>query len=434
MADTAVQTTGNAPSNAKNEPTETVESHVDQGKRAFALGQYEEAVSAYASALELLTEKYGDGAPESADVLFMYGKALLENAISQAGVLGKEEAENALKGEKEAMAGPSTSKAKGPVIHFSGDEPDDEPEQDEAVDLFANAAAQHETNDAEGEEEEAEGAEEEPEDDFNAAWEVLELARSLYAKQDSEEAKLKLADVYMALGDVSTETEKFDQAVNDYTSGLQLKLQLLPFYSRQVADAHYRLSMVLDLTPGRLSHAIEHAEKALQSVDARLEVLREALPNAPTTKPETPVVVNDPKGKKKATPANVDDVGSLRKDQIEVQIKEFEGLRVDLSTKVEDLKAAPEQPAATVSGESAQDAANRALDEVLNPGQSLAGSAGAVHDLSGMVKKKKKPAQSAQPSESTPVNGSGKRKAEDEMEDGSTTPVDKRVKLDEEMT
>ena len=39
-------------------------------------------------------------------------------------------------------------------------------------------------------------------------WEVLEVARSLYeAQKDSDdEAKLKLADMYMALGDVSLET------------------------------------------------------------------------------------------------------------------------------------------------------------------------------------------------------------------------------------
>ena len=44
-----------------------------------------------------------------------------------------------------------------------------------------------------------------PEDDFNATWEVLEVARSLYeAQKDSDE--LKLADTYMALGDVSLET------------------------------------------------------------------------------------------------------------------------------------------------------------------------------------------------------------------------------------
>jgi HAT1-interacting factor 1 len=40
------------------------------------------------------TEKHGEDAPETADLYFSYGKALLENAISQASVLGKEQPEN----------------------------------------------------------------------------------------------------------------------------------------------------------------------------------------------------------------------------------------------------------------------------------------------------------------------------------------------------
>ena len=51
----------------------------------------------------------------------------------------------------------------------------------------------------------------EPEDDFNAAWEVLDLARALYEKRkdEDEETKLKLADTYIALGDVSLETGSY---------------------------------------------------------------------------------------------------------------------------------------------------------------------------------------------------------------------------------
>ena len=62
----------------------------------------------------------------------------------------------------------------------------------------------------EGEDGVEDGDEEEPEpeDDFNAAWEVLDLARAIYARQDDgdEEVKLKLADTYITLGDVSLET------------------------------------------------------------------------------------------------------------------------------------------------------------------------------------------------------------------------------------
>lgn len=94
--------------------------------------------------------------------------------------------------------------ADGPILSFSGDAEEEDP----AVDLFANAesAAVEEEKAAAAAEEE----EDEPEDDFNAAWEVLDLARAIYDKQvqqdGDDEVRLKLADTYIALGDVSLET------------------------------------------------------------------------------------------------------------------------------------------------------------------------------------------------------------------------------------
>lgn len=84
----------------------------------------------------------------------------------------------------------------------------------------AEGEAEGEEGDAADEEEQGEGEADgdEPEDDFNAAWEVLDVARTIYeqtvkdklAKGESSEAtretQLKLADCYSLLGDVSCET------------------------------------------------------------------------------------------------------------------------------------------------------------------------------------------------------------------------------------
>jgi HAT1-interacting factor 1 len=93
---------------AKTEPEakRTLEEEIELARRAFALKQYEQAVDHYATALELQyvypcrtlaywtyisyrTGQFGDHAPENADLYFAYGKALLENAIANSGVLGK---------------------------------------------------------------------------------------------------------------------------------------------------------------------------------------------------------------------------------------------------------------------------------------------------------------------------------------------------------
>lgn len=136
-------------------------------------------------------------------------------------------------------------------------------------------------------------------------------------------------------------TEKFDQAIGDYSSGLHLKQKLLPVHSRQVAEAHYRLALAMDLTPGKLAGAIGHAEKALQSVDVRLSILKGKLEEAPAEQDaamEDGSASADAKGKAKATGmigslAN-DNIDGLSKSQIEAQIKEFEELRGDLAAKV----------------------------------------------------------------------------------------------------
>jgi HAT1-interacting factor 1 len=95
------------------------------------------------------------------------------------------------------------------ILSFSGDAEDEEDGDDHghdpAVDLFAEASKP----DVEGEEDSGEAADEaEPEDDFNAAWEVLDLARAIYEKQmdGDDEVRLKVADTFIMLGDISLET------------------------------------------------------------------------------------------------------------------------------------------------------------------------------------------------------------------------------------
>lgn len=69
--------------------------------------------------------------------------------------------------------------------------------------MFAQAqAAEQEEEQAKEEEPDAE----EPEDDFEAAWVILDLARTQYDTMEGDESQLKLAATYMALADISLET------------------------------------------------------------------------------------------------------------------------------------------------------------------------------------------------------------------------------------
>ncbi|KAE9384109.1 hypothetical protein BT96DRAFT_842783 [Gymnopus androsaceus JB14] len=305
----------------------------------------------------------------------------------------------------------------GPILSFSGDAED--LEEDTPVDLFAQAAKQVAEADAAAAEQEEEEEDAEPEDDFNAAWEVLDLPRAIYDKQhdndtNNEEVALKLADCYITLGDVSLETEKFDQAITDYEVGLTLKSKLLPVSSHQIAEAHCKLSIVLDLTSGRLADSITHAEQALQSIQSRLGELESAKANPSTEKPQE--VKPDPKGKGKASAVVVPKDNAVRNmsaTQIEGEIKELGELKNDLALKIEELKMAPNETLA----DSAPAMVAQALDKELAGSSASAANTAVVNDLTSMVRKKKAPVADA---------ASAKRKADDEEDSGS----EKKPKLD----
>ena len=228
--------------------------------------------------------------------------------------------------------------------------------------------------------------------------------------------------------------EKFDQAITDYSAGLELKIDLLPVSSRQIAEAHYKLSMVLDLTPGRLSDSIVHAEKALESVETRLAELRDGLNGQlmPVSREE----VKESKGKEKSWGSKLirdSLIQEMTKAQIEAEIKELEGLREDLALKVraghlllaialntgptvqvEELKTMPSEPVLSAPALAAQ-----ALDQELNARASLPGAnQTAVNDLTSMVVKKKK---------KQPQDNGAKRKADDDAEGSGS---EKKAKLE----
>ena len=114
-------------------------------------------------------------------------------------------------------------------------------------------------------------------------------------------------------------------------SALAIKERILPNSSRQIAELHYRLSIALDLTPGKLGEAINHVEKALENINERLTGIKERL-----SKGVEPVASNDdPKGKGKAKATGLyDSIQTLSESQLQHELKDLEELKQDLVLKV----------------------------------------------------------------------------------------------------
>lgn len=171
--------------------TETkIQQLIAQANKAYALANYEEAADKYAQASEASSLEYGEDNPKNADVLFLYGRTLFKLAMQKSEVLGGGGGEVA--GSEPAAPPNSEKPPRNDKFSFEGDDDADEDEEE-----VKPAAASGNT---------------EEEDHFQAAWEVLDLARLSCQKQlDSNEATDKktviqrLADLYDILGEIALE-------------------------------------------------------------------------------------------------------------------------------------------------------------------------------------------------------------------------------------
>ena len=102
------------------------------------------------------------------------------------------------------------------------------------------------------------------------------------------------------------------------------------------------MSIALDLTAGRLAEAIHHAQRALESIEARLVELQAGLAGTLPPLPEPSDTNGKGKGKgKQVTLAQEELVQNRSKSQIEAEIKELGELKQDLALKVRSSPAPP---------------------------------------------------------------------------------------------
>ncbi|KAG0233087.1 hypothetical protein B0O80DRAFT_65805 [Mortierella sp. GBAus27b] len=328
----------------------------DIGTKAFALQDYELAVEKFGLASEMLGQVYGETNPKCADTLFMYGRALLEHAIKQSSVLGgatakgsgEEEAASAAEGGSSSAAASSAAGPNNRRFVFEGDEEDDEEEGE------GGGGGGEE---GEGAGEGGNAGEEEEQDDFAVAWDVLDLARVLYHRQGTEEALLKLGDVHIALGDVSLESENFDQAATDFREAIKIKEARLDSDDRQLAEAHYKLALALEYSPTESENAPDHIHQAIKVLKARIEKLNSILSLG--------------KGKGKATDMNESET-KMSKELIELH--ELIG---EMDQKVQDLIANQAKKALEAQAQLEM------FSEMFNPK-----STAAVNDISSLIKPK----------------------------------------------
>eukprot|EP00092_Neocalanus_flemingeri_P013850 GFUD01014941.1.p1 GENE.GFUD01014941.1~~GFUD01014941.1.p1 ORF type:complete len:448 (-),score=143.95 GFUD01014941.1:108-1394(-) len=262
------------------------------GKRHMLCQDIPAAVESLGEACELMSVEFGEKAPECAEAYFYYGKALLEMARLESGVLG-----NALDGDGESEKSEEDEEMEG-----------DESQEEEGAAGEANAgglkeaeAEKSETDSVEGEKKEGEDAaaqEVEDEDDpsnLQLAWEMLELAKMVFTEQLEGEKKgsitpdvkttieKKLCETFLTLGEVSLENENYVQAVEDLSLCLDRQKASLPSDSRSIAETHYQLGVALGFHM-KFEEAVVSLEAAIAVLDARITNLKSKTESPDETK------------------------------------------------------------------------------------------------------------------------------------------------------
>merc|ERR1712002_1120397 len=94
------------------------------------------------------------------------------------------------------------------------------------------------------------------------AWEILELSKVIFSRTEDKETQLKLAESHLKLGEVSLETERYDEAITDLETCLKIQCTHLNKDSRLIADTHYQIGVACSLAQ-RYEMSIEHLKSAL---------------------------------------------------------------------------------------------------------------------------------------------------------------------------
>ncbi|XP_006986630.1 nuclear autoantigenic sperm protein isoform X1 [Peromyscus maniculatus bairdii] len=242
--------------------------------------------------------------------------------------------------------------------------------------------------------------EEEEIGNLELAWDMLDLAKIIFKRQETKEAQLYAAQAHLKLGEVSVESENYIQAVEEFQACLSLQEQYLEAHDRLLAETHYQLGLAYGYN-SQYDEAVAQFGKSIEVIEKRMAVLNEQMKEAE---------------------------GSFT--EYEKEIEELKELLPEIREKIEDAKESQQ------SGNVAELALKATLVESSSSGFTPSGagasvsmiasrkptdgasSSNCVTDISHLVRKKRKPDE-----ESPRKDDAKKAKQEPELNGGSGDAV-----------
>uniref|UniRef100_H0WYX2 Nuclear autoantigenic sperm protein n=1 Tax=Otolemur garnettii TaxID=30611 RepID=H0WYX2_OTOGA len=118
--------------------------------------------------------------------------------------------------------------------------------------------------------------EEEEIGNLELAWDMLDLAKIIFKRQETKEAQLYAAQAHLKLGEVSVESENYIQAVEEFQACLTLQEQYLEAHNRLLAETHYQLGLAYGYN-SQYDEAVAQFSKSIEVIEKRMGVLKEQM-------------------------------------------------------------------------------------------------------------------------------------------------------------
>uniref|UniRef100_UPI00398EFE7E nuclear autoantigenic sperm protein isoform X2 n=1 Tax=Pristiophorus japonicus TaxID=55135 RepID=UPI00398EFE7E len=384
----------------KNEPMEVVDSHLGSGDgiQEGKVKNYLEDKSSAAKEMTVedspMTEDAGEKATTDESVEGV-SKIELEKkvALPLKNALGdpdkksdadKEPAQESLKDESVRNDQESTKSKITVEKTIAADQEDGTSGSEEQMEEGEDAADASDENEEPAAEKDAESEEV---DNLQLAWEMLELAKVIFKRQETKVQQLCAAQAYLKLGEVGIESENYIQAIEDFSECLNIQEKHLEPHNRLLAETHYQLGLAYSFN-NQYDCSLKHFKKSFSVIEKRLVMLTERIEKA------------EEKGK---SPAKDTDAVSEDKQEVE----ELQELLPEIKAKIEDSEESKDDGKATkalqetlsrtpaISGfvtESIASSTPSAAGKVT--GEASTSTSNSVSNISHLVRKKRKPEDS----------------------------------------
>lgn len=186
-------------------------------------------------------------------------------------------------------------------IEKTDEKKSDEIEVDQETKEGESKMEEGEEEDGEEEEEgEGEGSKEksqdEDEDDvpnLQLAWEMLELAKIIFLRQEDKEMKLKAAETFLKLGEVGLETEQYAQSIEDFTECLKIQKEYLECDDRLLAETYYQLGLAYSFN-AQFDESIDNYRHATKGIETKIAKLEKIIEENESGKGKEPAKKDDP--------------------------------------------------------------------------------------------------------------------------------------------